>query len=175
MKLWVTTRHLLNYTNYHRLTTSHALHSRHLPSLQLSRPHMPKCPIWLTNPQPPCKRSLNILHLHLPPHWPRVLLRLVSKQRNLKHRSYSTPNPNSNCLRRLRTSLRTNVILRGYSNHQPILSNPLHRPNTSRMSLRGILSRQPHTDAILRPPLPPPIRHCRAHTSTSHLPARNRV
>lgn len=170
MKLRVTTGHLLNHTNRHRLTTSHALHSRHLPSLQLSRPHVPKCPIRLTNPQPPCKWSLIILYLHLLSHRPRILLRLIPQQRNLKHWSYPAPGPNSNCLRRLRTPLRTNIILRGYSNHQPILSNPLHRPITSRVGLRGIFSRQSHTNTILRPPLPPPIRHRRTHTGPSHLP-----
>lgn len=71
--------------------------------------------------------------------------------------------------------MRTNVILRSYSNHKPTLSYPLHRPNTSRMSLRRILSRQPNTNTILRPSLPTSIRHRRTHTSTPHLPARNRL
>uniref|UniRef100_A0A8C3U2B8 Uncharacterized protein n=1 Tax=Catharus ustulatus TaxID=91951 RepID=A0A8C3U2B8_CATUS len=131
MKFWISIGHLPCHTNRHRPASSHTLHSRYFPSLQLSRPHVSKCPIRLINPKPTRKRSLILLHLHLPPHRPRILLRLVPKQRNLKHRSYPPPSPYSNRLRRLRTSLRTNIILRSYSNYQPILSNPLYWPNTS--------------------------------------------
>uniref|UniRef100_A0A8C0VNS6 Uncharacterized protein n=1 Tax=Cyanistes caeruleus TaxID=156563 RepID=A0A8C0VNS6_CYACU len=112
-------------------TPSHALHSRHLPGLHLRCPHLPKRSIRLTHPKPPRKRSLLLLHLHLLPHRTRNLLWLLPKQRNLKHRSYPPPDPHSNCIRRLRPTLRTNIILRCYSNHKPILSNPIHRPNTS--------------------------------------------
>lgn len=175
MKFRITTGHLPNYPNCNRTTASYALHSRHLPGLLLRRPHMPRRTIWLTNPQPTRKRRFLLLHLHLPSHRPRNLLRLVPKQRNLKHRSYPPPNPHSNRLRRIRPTLRTNIILRSYSNHKPILSNPLHRPNTRRMSLRRILSRQPYINTILRPSLPTPICHRRPHTSPPHLPARNRL
>lgn len=141
MKLRVSTGYLLNYSNCYRSSASHTLHSRHQPSFLLCSPYMPRRTIRLTNPQPPRKRSLLLLHLHLPTHRPRNLLRIIPKQRNLKHRSNPPPNPHSNCLRRLRTAMRTNVLLRSYSNYKPILSNPLHWTNTSRMSLRRILCR----------------------------------
>uniref|UniRef100_A0A8C0VR50 Uncharacterized protein n=1 Tax=Cyanistes caeruleus TaxID=156563 RepID=A0A8C0VR50_CYACU len=43
------------------------------------------------------------------------------------------------------------------------------------MSLRGILSRQPHINPILCPALPPTLRHRRTHASPSHFPPRNRI
>ena len=141
MKLWITTRHLPHHTNYHRPTISHTLHSRHLPSFHFRSPHMPKRTIWLTNTKFTRKRSLLLLHLHLPTYRPRILLRLIPKQRNLKHWSNSTTNPNSNRFRGICPTLRTNVLLRSHSHHQPILSNPLYWTNTSRMSLRRILGR----------------------------------
>uniref|UniRef100_A0A8C9MDZ1 Uncharacterized protein n=1 Tax=Serinus canaria TaxID=9135 RepID=A0A8C9MDZ1_SERCA len=118
MKLRVFTGHLPNHPNRYRSSASHSLHSRYQPSLLLRSSHMPRRPIRLTNPQPPRKRSLLLLHLHLPTHWPRNLLRLIPKQRNLKHRSYPTINPHSNRLRRLRPTMRPNIILRRYSNQQ---------------------------------------------------------
>lgn len=175
MKLRLPSRHLPHHTNRHRTATSHTLHSRHHPSLLLRSPHMPKRPIRMTNSKPPCKWSLFLLHLHLPAHRTRPLLRFIPKQRDLKHRSYPPSNPHSNCFRRLRSPMRTNIILRCHSNYQSILSHPLHRPNTSRMSLRGLLSRQPHPNPILCPTLSPTIRNRRPHTSSPHLPSRNRL
>lgn len=134
---------------------------------------MPRRPIRLTHPEPPCKWSFLLLHLHLHPHRPRNLLRLIPKQRNLKHWSHSVINPHGNRLRRLRPALRANILLRGYSNHQPILSHPLHWTNTSRMSLRRILSRQPHPNPILRTSLSPSLYHRRVNPSTSNIPTRN--
>lgn len=175
MKLWITPRYLPSHTNCYRPTTSNTLHCRHLPSIHLCSPHLPKRAIWMTNPKPTRKRSLLLLYLHLPSHRPRTILRLIPKQRNLKRRSHPPTNSNSNCFRRVRPSLRTNIILRSYSHHKPILSNPIHRTNTSRMSLRRILSRQPNTNPILCPTLPTTIRNRRTNTSSPHLPTRNRI
>lgn len=175
VKLRVTTGHLLNLTNRHRLTTSHALHSRHQPGILLRRPHMPRRPIRVTNSQPARQRSIVLLHLYLPTHRPRTVLRLLPQQRDLKHRSHPTLNPHSNRLRRVCPAMRTNILLRSYSHYKPILSNPLHRTNTRGVSLRRILSRQPYINPILRSTLPTPIPHRRPHTSTPHIPTRNRI
>uniref|UniRef100_A0A8C9KXF3 Cytochrome b/b6 C-terminal region profile domain-containing protein n=1 Tax=Serinus canaria TaxID=9135 RepID=A0A8C9KXF3_SERCA len=43
------------------------------------------------------------------------------------------------------------------------------------MSLRRILRRQPYINPLLCPPLPTPIRYRRPHTSSPHLPSRNRI
>ena len=175
MKLRLTPRSLSNHPNRHRPHTSYTLHSRHLIGLLLCSPHMPRRPIWLTNPKPSRKRSFILLHLHLHSHWPRNLLRLIPKQRDLKCRSYPATNPHGHCFRRLRSPMRTDIILRSYSNYKPTLCYPIHRSNTSRMSLRRLLGRQPHTNPILRSSLPPPLRHCRPNISTSHPTTRIRV
>uniref|UniRef100_A0A8C9EZQ4 Uncharacterized protein n=1 Tax=Pavo cristatus TaxID=9049 RepID=A0A8C9EZQ4_PAVCR len=132
-------------------------------------PHMSKRTIRLTHPKSSCKRSFILLHLHLPPHWTRPILRLLLIQRNLKHRSNPPPHAHSNRLRRLRTPMRSNIILRSNCYHKFILSNPLYRTNPSRMSLRRILSRQPNPYPILRPTLSPPLCNRRNYSySTSH-------
>ena len=136
---------------------------------------MPRRTIRMTNPKPPRKRSFLLFHLHLPTHRPRILLRFIPKQRNLKYRSNPSPNTNSNCLRRLRSALRTNVFLRSNSYHKPFLSNPIHWTNTGRMTMRWILSRQPHTNPILCLPLPPTLCNRRPNTSSPNLPSRNRL
>lgn len=175
MKLRISPRHLPNYTNLNRPPTSYTLHCRHNPGLLLSRPHMPKCTVRLTNPQPTCKRSIILFHLHLPPHRPWILLRLLPIQRNLKHGHYSPTHTHSNRLRRLRPAMGTNIILRGHSHYQLILSHPLHRPNPRRMSLRWLFSRQPHINPIFRTTLPPPLHNRRPHPHPSHLPPRIRL
>uniref|UniRef100_A0A8C0IET6 Uncharacterized protein n=1 Tax=Bubo bubo TaxID=30461 RepID=A0A8C0IET6_BUBBB len=43
------------------------------------------------------------------------------------------------------------------------------------MGLRWILSRQPNTDPIFRPTLPPPLLNCKSHTHPPHLPPRLRL
>uniref|UniRef100_A0A8B9TH51 Uncharacterized protein n=1 Tax=Anas platyrhynchos TaxID=8839 RepID=A0A8B9TH51_ANAPL len=77
MKLRISARHLPGHTNPHRPPTGYALHRRHIPCFLLSSQHMPKRPIWLTHPQPPRQWRLILLHLHLPAHRTRLLLRLL--------------------------------------------------------------------------------------------------
>uniref|UniRef100_A0A8C5IZX6 Uncharacterized protein n=1 Tax=Junco hyemalis TaxID=40217 RepID=A0A8C5IZX6_JUNHY len=57
-----------------------------------------------------CMYVFFLLHLHLPTHRPRTLLRLISKQRNLKHWSHPPPNPHSNCLGQLKPPSRTKRV-----------------------------------------------------------------
>lgn len=175
MKLRIPARRLPDHTNSNGPPTGHALHCRYLPSLLLGGQHMPKRPVRLAYPQPTRQRRLLLLYLHLPAHRTGPLLRLLPPQRNLKHRSNSPANPHSNSLRRLRPAMRTDIILRGHRNHQPILSPPIHRANPSRMGLRGILSRQPNPNPILRHPLPTPLPNCRDYPSPLDFPARIRL
>uniref|UniRef100_A0A8B9Z7Y4 Uncharacterized protein n=1 Tax=Buteo japonicus TaxID=224669 RepID=A0A8B9Z7Y4_9AVES len=175
MKFRIPPRNLLTNTNHNRPPTSNTLHRRHYSSLLIRSPHMPKRTVRLTDPQPTCQRSILLLHLHLPTHRSRTILWLLPIQRNLKHRDYPTTHPHSNCLRRLRTPMRPNILLRSYSHHQPILSYPLHRTNHCRMSLRRILRRQPYPHPILRPTFPTPIPNRRPYLNPSYLPPRIRL
>lgn len=83
MELWVPVRHLLTNSNPNRPTTCRTLHCRHHPSLLICRTYMPKRAIRLTNPKPPHKRSLILIHLYLPTHRTRTLLWLLPLQGNL--------------------------------------------------------------------------------------------
>uniref|UniRef100_A0A8D2M0Q0 Uncharacterized protein n=1 Tax=Zonotrichia albicollis TaxID=44394 RepID=A0A8D2M0Q0_ZONAL len=87
-------------------SASYALLSRHQSGLLLCCSHMPSRTI-----------RLFLLHLHLPIHRPRTLLRLIPKQRNLKHWSHPPPNPHSSRLCRIHATMRPNIILRSYRNH----------------------------------------------------------
>lgn len=171
MKLRITLRNLPNSTNPNRLTPSSSLHRRYIPSLLIRGQYMPKRTVRMTHSQPPCKWSLILLHLHLPPHCPRILLRLLPVQGNLKHRNYPPTHPHSHSLRRLRPPMRPDIILRSHSYHKPILCHPLHRTNTSRMSLRRILRRQPHPNSIFYTTLPPPIPNRQPSPHPLNLPS----
>uniref|UniRef100_A0A8C4TT66 Uncharacterized protein n=1 Tax=Falco tinnunculus TaxID=100819 RepID=A0A8C4TT66_FALTI len=169
-ELWILTGHLPGHSNPNRPITSHTLHCRDNPSLLISHPHMLTRTIWLTSLQPRCQRSLTLFHLHLPTHPTRHLLQLLPIQGNLKHRHHSSTYSNSNSFRGLHPTLMTNVVLKGYSHHQPILRDLLHRTNPCQMSLRGLFSRQPNMNLILHPILPPTIFNCRPHPNPPHLP-----
>lgn len=135
MKLRFPTRPLLNYTNPNRPIPSNTLHTRHNNRLLISHTHLSRRKLWLNYPIPTCKWGLHILHLPLRSHRTRPILRLLRLPRNMKHRSYSTIHSYSHCIRRLRPTLRTNIILRRNRHHQPSISNPIHWYYPSRMNL----------------------------------------
>lgn len=153
MKLWVFIRTVSNCADPNRPLFSYTLHSRYLNSILFSRPYLPRCQLRLTNSQSPCQRCFILLHLYLSPHWPRPILWILFKYGNLKHRCHPFTTSYSNSFCWLRTPMRSNIILRGHSNYQPTLSNPLCRYYTRAMNLRGIFSRQCHPHSILRIPL----------------------
>lgn len=129
----------------------------------------------MTHPQPTRQRSIILFHLYLYTHrsWP--ILWILPIQRNLKHWSSPTPTSHDNSLRRLRPSMRTNILLRCHSNYKSIISSPLHRRYPCPMDLRWLFSRQCNTNTILRIPLPPTFcRHRRNHPAPS-LSTRNRI
>lgn len=175
MKLRITTRHLPNPTNHYRNLPSNTLLTRHLTSILISSPYHPRRAIRMTYPQYTCQRGLHLLHMHLPPHWPRTLLWLIPIQRNLKHRNHPTIPNYGHCIRRLRPTMRSNIILRRHCHHQPTISHPLHRQHPCTMNLRRILSRQCHPNPILYLSLSTPLCHCRFSSCTFTLPPRNRI
>ena len=105
----------------------------------------------------------------------RPILRIIHFLRNMEHQSNPPICNNSHSIHRLCPTMRTDIILRGNSYYQSSLSNPIHWHKSSRMNLRGILSRQSHSHLILRLPLHPPIYHCSSCHSPPTLPPRNRV
>lgn len=175
MKLWVTTRPLPNHTAHHRLIPGNTLHRRHNNGLCLNRPHLPRRTTWLTNPQHSRQRRLNILHLPIPTHRTGPVLRLIPVQRNLKHWYHSIIHHHSHCIHRLCPAMRTNIILRGYSNHKPPFSYPLRRHHHSTVNLRRILSGQRHPNPVLYLPLPIAILNFRTNSTPPYVPTRNRL
>jgi hypothetical protein len=127
MKLWITTRNLSSSTNYNRAIPSHTLLTKHRRRIRYSKTHLSRRKLWMTTTNTPRKRSLSILRMHLPAHCTKRILRIIQLHAYTISRC-SSPIPNySNSLFRIRTTMRTNIILRGNQNYKPIISNPLCR------------------------------------------------
>lgn len=175
MKLRLTLRNLLSHSNYNRTIPGHTLHLRHGNRLPIRDPHLPRRKLRMGPPLPTRQRRLHILHLPIHARRPRPLLRLVYLQRNLKHWHHPLIHRNSHGLHRLRPAMRTNILLRGNSHYQPTLSNPLHWDRPGRMNLRGVLSRQSHSNTVLCFPLSTPLHYFSTRRSPPIILTRNRI
>jgi len=175
MKLRFTARTLPNHSNRHRPIPRNTLHIGHRHGLLICHPHLPGCQLRLINPKHARQRRLFLLHLHLPPHWTRSVLRLLPIQGDMKCRGCPTPSRNDNLLCGIRPTLGTDVLLRCHCHYEPSLCRPLRRRDTSTMNLRRLLRRQRHSQPILRIPLPPSLRCCCHDHDPPYLPARNRI
>lgn len=122
-----------------------------------------------------CQRSIYILPIPIPTHRTRNLLWIIPFNRNMKYRSSPIYPNHSNSLYRICTSMRTNKILRSYSNYQPFLRYPLYRKNFSRMNMRRVRGRQRHPQPILRNPLHPPLRNSSYSNFTLTISPSNRI
>lgn len=175
MKLWLPPIFMFNCTNRHGPIFSNTLYSRHHHSLLLRRPHLPRRKLRVTNPQHTRQRRIIFLYLHLHTHRPRIVLRLIPLQRNLKRRRSLAPPCYNDCLCWLRPTLRPDIFLRRHRYHKPPLRRPLCRKCPGSMNLRRVLSRQCHTNPLLCFPLPIPLCHyCLSRNSPSLL-TRNRL
>uniref|UniRef100_A0A671DUX2 Uncharacterized protein n=1 Tax=Rhinolophus ferrumequinum TaxID=59479 RepID=A0A671DUX2_RHIFE len=131
MKLRIPPGSLPSYPNSHRTFPSNTLYIRHCHSLPLRNPHLPRRQLRLSPVLSPCQRSLYILYLPVPTRRTRNLLRLLYILRNMKHRNHPPLRRHSHSIRRLRTPMRPNVLLRSNSHHKPSLSHPIRRNNSS--------------------------------------------
>lgn len=175
MKLRLSPRTMPHNSNSHRPLSSHTLHLRHLHSILIRCPYLPRRKLRLTHPKYSCQRRLPILHLYLSAHWTRTLLRLIPLQRNMKYWGYPLTPHNNNCLRRLRLTLRPNIILRRNRHYQPPLCGSIYRKYPGPMDLRRLLRRQCHPDPLFCFPLPLPLHHRSCHHSSLTISARNRL
>ena len=175
MELWLLTRPLFSRPNSHGVVFSHTLHLRHCYCLLLCRTHLPRRKLRMTHPKHTCQRRILLLHLHLPTYRTRPLLWLLPLQRNMEYwRSPTAPGDN-NSFCGLRPPLRTDIILRGYSHHQPAIRRALCWKYPRAMNLRGLLRRQRHPNPILRLPLLIPVCHRGPNSYSPTLPPRNRL
>lgn len=161
MKIRLASRSLPNSTNSYRVILSDALHSRHHPSILVSKAHMPRRQIRLTPTKSPRERCFSILHLHVLPHRPRTILWLIQKDRNLKNRGHTVFSNHTNCLHGICPSLRSNVFLSRYGHNKFSFRHPLHRNHNSSMTMRRILRRQSNLDPIFCLPLSFSVHNCR--------------
>jgi len=163
------------HPNHHWVISSNTLYSRHKPSIFKNHPHLTRCKYRMNHPNNPHKWSLPFLRLPIHPRGPRNILWVIPFQRHLKHRSNYPTNNHNNSIHRIRSTLRTNIILRCNSNHKPPIRNSLSRKNTSTVSLRGILSSKPNTYPILCISLLIPLRISCYSSRTLNIPTPNRI
>lgn len=145
MKLRVTSWPYLGHTNHNRNFTHHALLNRCYFCFQLTYSHYPRRKLRMAPTKHPCKRGISILYPNLPTYCSRPILWFLPLQKNMICRHPALTYNNSNSVHRLRSSLRTNIILSRYSHYKHNIHHPLHWTHPSRMNLRRLLSRQPNT------------------------------
>jgi hypothetical protein len=121
------------------------------------------------------KRRLTIFHLYLPTHRTEPILWILQLHAHLIHRSSNPILNNSNSIHRIRTTLRTNIILRCNSNYKPPISNSLCRERSRTMSMRWVRSRQRHINTILRTTLLNTIRDRSNGSNPPTIPSPNRI
>lgn len=127
MELWLTPFYLLTNTDPNRPLPCYTLFPRCLFSLLLSRPYLPGCKLRLGYSECARQRSLILLHLYLHAHCPRTILWFFPIQGDMKRRRCPSPIGNSNRIRWVRSSLRTNVVLRCYRYYQSFIRYSLCR------------------------------------------------
>ena len=87
-----------------------------------------------------------------------------------------TPSPNhSSRIPRIRSTMRTNIILRSNCNYQSTISSTLHRTRISTMSMRGVCCRQRNPNTIFRTPLPSTICNRSSNHNPPPIPTPNRI
>lgn len=140
MKLRVSPRPLLSRPNLNRAISSDTLYRKRRDSFLIRRTHLPRRKLRMANPQHTRQRRFFLLHLPLPTHCTRPILRLLLIHRDLKHWSCTIPFSNNDRLRRLRPPLRTNIVLRRHCHHKLNVCRTLRRQHPSPMDLRGLFS-----------------------------------
>lgn len=166
---------MLSSANYYRTIFIYTLYPKHHYSLLISNSYLTRCKLWMNYPPHSRKHSITILFIPIPTHRSRNLLPILQPHRNLKYWSINFYRNHSHSLYRLRLTMRTNKILRGYRNYKSILSYPLHWLKPSRMNLRRLRSRQCNIKPILRPSLPSTICYRSLGCNSPTISSPNRL
>lgn len=141
MKLWVSPGAMSSCSNPNWLIPGHTLYFGHFHRILIGSPYLPRRKLRLAHPQRTRQRSIILLYLYLYAYRSWFILRILPLQGNLEYwRSPLTPCHN-NGLRRLCPSLRPNVFLRCYSNHEPPVRCTIYGRCSSSMNLRRIFGR----------------------------------
>lgn len=126
MKLRVTARTLLSNPSYYRAIPKYTLCAQHRTSLFFCSPHLARCKLWVASSINSCQWGIYILLIHLFTRRPRPVLWILYSKRDMKHWSNFIPFNHSYRLHRICAPMRTNKILRCYSNYKPFFSDPLY-------------------------------------------------
>ena len=78
MEFWLSSGPLSNLANFNRPIPGNALYLRHYYCLLICNAYLPGRHLWLTHPEHARQRRFFFLHLYLPSHRARPLLRLLS-------------------------------------------------------------------------------------------------
>lgn len=175
MKIRITLRIMFSSTNSYGALLSYALYGRHIISLLFSGTYLSRRKLWMVTTKSSCQRSFTFFLLYLYTHRTRFILRILRQSSSMKYRSNSTPYYHVNCLCRVCTTLRPNVLLRSNSYNEPSISSSLFRNYISTMSLRRILSRKSNSNPVLRIPLLIPFHSNSPIGYSSSLPSPNRL
>lgn len=166
---------MFNYPNSNRIIPRYTLCPKYRNSILLRSTYFTRRKLWMNYSLYPRQRSLYIFPFYLLTHRTWHLLRILCTFRNLKPRSNPIHSYYSYSLHRIRTSMRTNKILRCNSNHQSFLSYSIYWQNTSRVNMRRLRRRQRHPKSILRHPLYLTIYYRSSSNSSPPISTPNRV
>ena len=174
MEFWFSSRPLSDLTNFNGPIPGNTLYLGHYYCLLICNAYLPGRHLWVTHPKHARQRRFFFLHLYLPSHRARPLLRLLSLQRNLKYWG-CPPSPDyDDRLCWVRSSVGPNVLLRGHRHYQPSFSRALRGRGARPMNLGRLFGRQCHTNSLLRFPFSLPLCYPRCHCLAPSLPPRNR-
>jgi len=121
------------------------------------------------------QRGFDILSISISTHGARNLLWIISTNRNLKYWGNLIYLNYSNSLYRICITVRSNKILRRYSNYKFILGYSIYWKNTCGMNVRWICSRQCHIKSLFCNPFHFTLyHHCNSNHSLTVSPP-NRI
>ena len=125
---------------------------------------------------PTHKRSIPILRTPIHPHRPRGIFQLTTKTpHSLSIRGSNSPSNYRGRLYRIRSPMRTNIILRGNRNHHYANRNPLRGKINYTVIVGKLLSIPTHPKPILLSSFPYPTSGKCSSLSTPNLPPPNRI
>jgi len=152
MKHRVLTRNSFNYTNHFRTNSFYKIHRRNISCLLFNSHNYARHGLRMSHPNTSHKRCILIFRSNLHTHSAWNLFLFPFKQtKSMSIRSNINTSYNSNCLLRIRTTVRTNIILRGYCNYRSSINHPSCRNGLSNLNLRRAFGVTTYLKSIFLP------------------------
>lgn len=141
MKLWLPSIFMPSNTNPYGPVLSNTLYIGYFNSLLFCGTHLPRRKLRMGNTKFARKRSLILFHLFVYAHCPRTILRVLRIQRNMKCWSCAIFTSNNDSLRRICSSVGTNVLLRRNGYYKSTICCTIYGGCPGTMDLRWVLGR----------------------------------